>query len=85
MNRPVSECETLDTIIRVWQIDTPDDREYNYYLCRGWQEALTFLKNHAEQYLESVMHYEIEEQSVSMTMKLVEMTLREYEEATEKE
>lgn len=83
-NRPVPADEGPDAVIKVWQVSTPDDPSgYDYYTVRGWQAMLDFVRGHVERALEDSVADDDEGPEVRLSVKLVSMTRREYDDIYE--
>lgn len=75
--RPIDPDEPDDAVIKVWQVTPhPQTRDYDYMLCRSWQEMLDIVSNNLDTMLDG-------ELPVTVTFNLVEMRKSEYLESIE--
>lgn len=77
-NRTAPADETPETVIRVWEV-TVTEGEYDYYLIRGWQDMLDFVRSHMESMLENIDEDEKLHESASITVRLKELSKADYE------
>lgn len=78
--RPVSENESPDTIIKVWEISPhPDSREYDCCVIRSWQHMLDYVSNHLDDVLDR-LEPEDEKAGISIRFRVIEMTRGDYDE-----
>lgn len=81
-NRPVPDNESPETIIKVWKV-SPNSGEFDHYLIRGWQEMLTFVRDHVESMLENETEDGEERIETSISVKLIDISKAEYDEVQE--
>lgn len=83
-NRPVSDEESPDAVIKVWQITPHFSDDYDAFLVRGWQAMLDALREIAEHRLENMGGDDDElKEGLTFKVQLVEMTRQEYHESYE--
>jgi len=76
---PVPTNETRDTIITVWDISPHVSSDYSSCICRSYQRAVQLAKDTVEH----LMDDPYQELPVSVTIKQRQMSLGDYEDATD--
>lgn len=81
---PILEYEDPEYVIRVYEITPHPEAPDSRLVVRSWQEMLRYVSDSLETFLE---HCECDEllEGVTLTFKLREMTVREYEEIVNNE
>lgn len=80
-NRPVPVDESPEAVIKVWEVAIKPAGAYDSYAVRGWQAMLDFVRNELERTLENLEGED--EEKVSITVQLTEMTREEYDDICE--